>query len=571
MKRAGLSLLRRLVGGDLFSDIPRAWSGLLSGSCLLCATCWPGSTLAAKGFEAPTGHEKRLAEAGIPETAEGLIDYLRQLHPGADQRAEMLALVRELGSDSFSRREAATARLMAMPLLDTEALAEAVGGDDPEVRTRGRKILANYQSRPQRLLHAVFKSVQAGRVTEAVPEVLAAIPLCRDDYIRHAARGALIAASRPAQAELLTTAALTADNEPVRVAATMGLDQLLGNAAEATFESLLRDRSEAVRLAAARAMANFGSRASLPALLKLLDSGQVEIRAQSAAVLRSLTGEHVGFAAYESAGSRAQCVRQWERWIAAEGPRADLHFPLQDLSHLHGNTLLAYGSGNKVVELDDAGKEVWSHDCVSPWYAEKLPSGNVLITENSADKVVEVDREGRVVWEYPMEHPYTARMLASGNVLISSMKGMKVLEVNRKKEVVWEYRPEMPINDAHRLPDGTTLLSVFGDQEDNETGGVRVITPAEEILWEYEFEGAYGCQPLDNGNVLISNVSGKVVEVTPGKEIVWRFQEKSVAEAFRLPDGNTLITGYRRFVEIAPDKGVVWEKAGETAYGSAQR
>jgi hypothetical protein len=41
-------------------------------------------------------------------------------------------------------------------------------------------------------------------------------------------------------------------------------------------------------------------------------------------------------------------------------------------------------------------------------------------------------------------------------------------------------------------------------------------------------------------------------------------------DCFRLPNGNTLITEGNRFIEVTPDKKIVWTKEG-CSYGSARR
>ena len=53
-------------------------------------------------------------------------------------------------------------------------------------------------------------------------------------------------------------------------------------------------------------------------------------------------------------------------------------------------------------------------------------------------------------------------------------------------------------------------------------------------------------------------------------KVVWEMKEANPVDAFRLPNGNTLITGGSRFIEVTPDKTVIWTKSG-CSYGSARR
>jgi outer membrane protein assembly factor BamB len=154
-------------------------------------------------------------------------------------------------------------------------------------------------------------------------------------------------------------------------------------------------------------------------------------------------------------------------------------------------------------------------------------------------------------------------MLPSGNILVAGHTSKKVLEVSRDKQVVWEFETSHNCYDAHRLPDGNSLLAV-GQQ-------VIEITPSGETTWSYRAKGSiYGIQPLPADTLLLTDTSRGVLEVTRDGEVVWEFAEANAFDAFRRPDGNTLISSNKRFVEVTPDGEVVWELAGG-GYGRARR
>ncbi len=90
------------------------------------------------------------------------------------------------------------------------------------------------------------------------------------------------------------------------------------------------------------------------------------------------------------------------------------------------------------------------------------------------------------------------------------------------------------------------------------------------MVWEYSKGNCHGSQPLPSGNVLITSLTGRVIEVTREKKIVWECRHVGASDAFRLPNGNTLITGQNQFVEMTPDKKIVWSKGG-CQYGTARR
>ena len=111
-------------------------------------------------------------------------------------------------------------------------------------------------------------------------------------------------------------------------------------------------------------------------------------------------------------------------------------------------------------------------------------------------------------------------------------------------------------HDAHRLENGNTLIAHWGK-------GVIEVTPAGKIVWEYDAKRTGTCSPLPSGNILItSGQNDRVYEVTRDKEVAWEFSCEFPDDAFRLPNGNTLITIREGFIEVTPDKKIVWTKDG---------
>ena len=91
------------------------------------------------------------------------------------------------------------------------------------------------------------------------------------------------------------------------------------------------------------------------------------------------------------------------------------------------------------------------------------------------------------------------------------------------------------------------------------------------MVWQYPVTSTHGVQPLQNGNVLIGEWNrNRVIEVTRDLKVVWEFKVATPADVFRLPNGNTLITSGNRFLEVTPDKKIIWSKSG-CSYGSARR
>ena len=535
-------------------------------NCLIGVAVWSVCVAIASSAEVPY-YEKILLEKQIVPDVNGLRKYLQALHPSTAQRNEANRLIAQLESNEFGTREQATKSLLLMPSLPVDELTAALDSRSPEIRWRAKAILSKGRQESADTLFAAFKTINQKELVGLVEELLGAIPLCEERHLQIAVLEAIDAIAREEDSDVLRRG-LTNKYVEVRVTAVSGLAQALKEEASKELLEIVNDSSEddRVQVMAARYLADLGDRHALQVLAELLSSEDVYVRVDASLTLQDLTGQRFGFAAYDNSKRRAEVIDKWEAWIEGDGQTAELHFPLpkndRQRGYLNGNTLLAYGYKNKVAEYAPDGKEIWTYSANGAWSAEKLSNGNVLIAAYSDNNVVEVDAKGKVIWKYEVNTPLNTRPLPSGNILVSSHGTSQVQEVNRQGKVVWHHATTGNVCDAHRLDNGNTIYCA-GSQ-------VIEITPGGKKVWEYLSGQPFGIQPLASGNILICDLGGKVIEVTRAKKEVWEFAEPNPVDAFRLPNGNTLITGGQRFVEVSPEKKVVWKKEG-CNYGSARR
>jgi outer membrane protein assembly factor BamB len=92
--------------------------------------------------------------------------------------------------------------------------------------------------------------------------------------------------------------------------------------------------------------------------------------------------------------------------------RAKKDWPFTAIRLKDGNTLIGCTNGNRIIEVDDAGKIVWSvtnADIKKNLFddacgAQRLPNGNTVISSYHAKggkvKLFEVTRDKKVVWRY---------------------------------------------------------------------------------------------------------------------------------------------------------------------------
>eukprot|EP00913_Durusdinium_trenchii_P023465 g22043.t1 len=492
-----------------------------------------------------TAHELLLLRRGITPDTKGLAEYLRNLRPNEKQRLHARQLVKMLGSGVFAERDAATRELASLPQLPVAALKQALAGNDLEVRWRARALLKARQVNQTPLMYAIFETITLRRIPGLIDELLATIPLCESPYLTDSAQKAVTASARTSDSKRLRSA-IRDNNVNVQIAAINALSATIKREARDDLRTLLEPptRDDGVVFAAARGLANIGDRKALMPLVGLLSSKDARIRSQAAIVLRSSTGQNFGFASYAKEDSRNAVTKKWNSWIAKNGTTAALRFPLVVASgfqsYLNGNTLLACGYKNKVVEFSPEWKTVWEYDAKGAFSAEKLANGNVLIACYGPNEVLEVTPEKKVVWRLKAQSCLNARQLANGNILIAGHTSKQVLEVGRDQKTVWSYKSKWNCYDAHRLANGNTLIS--------SEKGVIEITPDGKTTWEYmPGKSFYGIQALPNGNLLLAGYStGEVFEITREKKTVWAFKTSSPFDAFRLPNGNTL---YKRVVQ----------------------
>ena len=536
---------------------------LSSAGCglLLCATS------AAAQIET---QRQTLRELGISPTAEGAVKYLQDLHPTPGRKEQVASLIKPLSSTSFAQREAAMKALLRMPGLPVAQLSAATESDDPEVRWRSREILKKSAGQSSEAIYAALQVIAADqaeqRNAEAVPAVLAAIPLCTQSHLQMAAREALREVARREDIPALRAGLADGDSQQRATAAEV-MCAVASEQQRATLHPLLNDRDDAVALAVARGLADVGERAAMKTLVRLLASEDSQIRTSAVVTLRGLTGKYMGYAAYEPADKRYEAAKKWNTWVTTAGDDAELTFPVPQRADargdLGGQTLVATGNKGKVHLFDAAGKSVWSYPIAS-WSAEKLQNGNFLLGSFNGNKLVEVEPSTKkVVWEFNDANVMTAKPLANGNFLVSDFNKRRVIEINRDKEIVWEHNTGQQCFDSDRLPNGNTIFGC--------PNLVREVTPRGDLVREWKIEGRLnGFQALPSGNILVANYGlNVVVELTPDGQQVWECSERGPCDVFRLPSGNTLISTTNRIIEVGPNKEVIREIC-EAKYGSAR-
>jgi hypothetical protein len=135
----------------------------------------------------------------------------------------------------------------------------------------------------------------------------------------------------------------------------------------------------------------------------------------------------------------------------------------------NGHYLVCHEGDGKLREYDKNGKVVWTYVMelgdrprapghgveghgVELFGAIRLPNGNTMIAGGNNNRILEVNREGRIVWSIDQKElpgitfawMTTLQYLSNGNLIIGNTHAgpdnPQLIEVTRDKKVVWQFK-----------------------------------------------------------------------------------------------------------------------------------
>lgn len=517
---------------------------------------------AARADDEALGAADLLKSVGTGTDRDDVAALLKRLASGeTDQRTR--ELIGRLGADDYRQREQATETLLSLPLADASALRSASDSDDLETRLRARYVLANRYGRSERdLLVAALVVVADKKHKGLAKAILAATPAGGHDPALVADMADALAATANDDDLGMLSEAVAKRKGMARQAAAMALARRFGDKAEKSLAPLLESDSDDERLSGLQALADAGRRSALPRLLKLLESDEVETRAEAVKLLRAATGESFGYVPYADALQRAPGRRAWAQWVQTQGEKAKLRHPLVFQPTLKGRTLVVFHSRGKIVEYDRQKKQRLTASLGgNPWAVSVLDNGHILAGSYGLKKIVEFDRSGKVVWQSGQlpGGPMSVQRLANGNTLAALSDAQRVVEIDKTGKIVWSARVNGRPACARRLANGNTLVAA------HRGGKVLEVNRAGREVWSIDgLQDPQTAQRLANGNTFVALTEGNAVaEYTRDGKRVWIMKGfKTALDAQRLPNGNTLVADTEGVREYDREGKVVWEIKG---------
>lgn len=170
---------------------------------------------------------------------------------------------------------------------------------------------------------------------------------------------------------------------------------------------------------------------------------------------------------------------------------------------------------------------------------QRLPNGHTLVGENASGRVVEVDPAGRVVFSLMTRfeskndhhHMRMARKLANGNYLVCHSGDNMVREYRPDGTTAWEQRTPSLAFAAVRLPNGNTLVSAIDRLIEYASDGQEVWSFAKDDVPGVMIQNMTGFHVLPNSNLVVGCYAAYtkegqgtgLFEITRAKQLVWRY------------------------------------------------
>ncbi len=506
---------------------------------------------------------KTLQTAGVKDDVESMLKFIKNLSATETDRVKLTKLVKDLGSEDFKTREAASEELAKASGPAIGILKQALKDSDPEIVWRAEAALKTIEKVPTRaILGASFRLLGSKKGDGITETLLNYLPSSEDESLSDDIRGSLAKlAVVGGKADPFLEKALDNKNDLLRGAAAeafaaskeKAIIDMIKKFAEKEKEPENRLRIQAALILSTRDKALLGD------LIKITAENTNEKLWRGEELLFRIAGEKaptVGFVGDKAAKDKA--VEEWNKWLKENGEKLDLA-KLDAEDQEYGLILvLEYsnrGRGGRVVALGPDGKERWKVEGVQfPTDAHILPGQRILVAEQNLSRIVERDITGNTThWTVGIQQPVACGKLPNGNVWGVGRQGIK--EFNRDKKEVFSYNRNFgDICAGVRTKNGEyVLLTQNGlviriNREGKEIKNFQAVNDG------VNYYGALDLIP--GGKILVGGgASIKEFDLETGKAEKFSANFGYTSSVQRLRNGNTLIGDQngRRVIECDRD------------------
>jgi outer membrane protein assembly factor BamB len=517
---------------------------------------------AGAGQPAPTPDEKTLQAANLKTDNAALLAFFRSRVPPAERRHELSALVKDLGSQSYTRREKSAAALVKAGLEARAFLWDARQAKDGEVARRAQLCLEKLDPGPEPARVAAAARLLARRKPAGAAEVLIAyFPFAVDRSAIEEVRTALAAVAAPGgKPDPVLVAALQEKAPAVRTAAAEALCRAGVKELKGRYLDVLKTVDAEERLRVSLALYDTHQRESIPALIELIGQLPAGEAWRAEEPLRAVAGEQAPPVIVKRNASVKPVQEAWSAWWRKHAATVDMA-KVDVAKRLLGYTLITHmdpaGSNGRVLEMGPGNEVRWQITGLRyPVDAQVVAPDRVLIAEYLGRCVSERDFKGKVIWERQVDLPIACQRLPGNQTFIATRRQLLVVDADGKDVFTYQHQPTS-ISAARKLPDGRTVVISGGTCSWLDTAGKQVKSFPVGLV--YTLGG--NVDVLPSGRLLVPEYNqNRVAEYDADGKMCWSASVRLPISATRAANGNTLVVSLaeQRVVELDRDGREVW-------------
>jgi HEAT repeat protein len=583
--RAALALVQRLDEPavttliDLVAELPADERPVAEQALRHLAGEW-APTPALAGDDDLSRKLRREVWAGWWQTVDAttILAAFRRRTLSKEELPAAKALVAQLGDQSFTKREKATAEVIAQGSKIVGLLRNGADTSNPEHVRRVEmclKQIAKNEARDKLPLSAPVLLV-VRQPAGAAAALLGYLPFTEDRSMKEEVVWAvktLVQAGGQAEA-----AVLSALNEALperQIAAAEILLSTGGDKHWPAIHKLLKDRDPQVRVAVAVALVYAQDTQAVQALIDVAAELPRSQAREAEDMLYRLAGAGApSVPSGDDPASRKRFREVWQTWWtehAGSVNLAELEKTTSFMNLIVVSELALNGNGPNGFGPGVAGK------------GGKKGGGNPMAANPGAtDRLVALDRNLQVQWQIKnLEYPIDFQLLPGDRVLIAEYYANRVTERDLKGKILWQVDnlPNSPMN-VQRLANGNTFIALYGTPA--ASGGYSVMEVDQQGRTVATYSGRAGAKAVVNaGNTRGGQklADGKMVCITGKGACIWLDAKGNELKQFPVgpfllgssqpavmgnidvtPKGHVLVANANNsVVEYDPDGKVVWQ------------
>jgi len=497
-----------------------------------------------------------------------LQELLRKRTLTPEQQEKVTQAIARLGDPIYQIREKASIELVARGRMILPMLREALKHNDPEIVGRAQHCIRRIEEEPaNRLPLASLRLMALRKPAGAAETLLAYVPFCEEDATGELQSALAVLAMQEGKPEPALMQALAHAKPMVRAAAAEALAKGGGPDALPAVRKLLDDADINVRLRSAQALA-FRDAHAISVLIGLMPGLSSDQAWQVHDFLGRLAGDAAPPGPDDTAESRKKASAAWAEWWKVNSAKADLAKLADAQQHVLGYTVICDHANGTILELGRDHKPRWSFGgTINPVDCWVLPNNRVLVAEYSGNKVTERDLKGNIIWTKQTNgSPHNVQRLPNGHIFIAS--NVQIFEVDRNGKDVFNLNVGQQIAGAYKDRKGHYICMY--------QSGVcaRLDSTGKQLATFVTNRGnAWGDLRPDGRVIMAQNGGNKVAEYDAGGKLLVDLNAANVCTATGLPNGNFLVacnaTG--SVIEMDRKGQVVWEYKTQSPFRARGR